>query len=81
MTNIMMINPLELLGLRQAFYISRCLTGGQCKEDLVLAFGGDGQLVDMWISFLRHNHWVEEGFTGWVLTAKGKTWKGKISVS
>ncbi|HEU4605112.1 MAG TPA: hypothetical protein VFS46_02620 [Nitrososphaera sp.] len=71
------IDPMRLAGLKQATYVMQCLIKGQSKEDITVALGNDEQLVNMWISFLRHNHWIDEGLNGWSITAKGRTWCGK----
>jgi hypothetical protein len=78
----MTINSHILVGLRQGAHISQCLTKGQTREDLVSYLEGDEQLVDMWISFLNNDHWIEwsQG-NGWSFTAKGKLWSDKLSLS
>ena len=68
------IEPVQLAGLKQAAYVMECLVIGQSKEDIVRRLEGDKQLVDMWISFLRHNHWIEETVKGWSITTKGAAW-------
>lgn len=75
---MMMTHPFKLAGLKQATYISQCLAKGQDRAEVILSFGGDEQLVDMWISFLKHNHWVVEGTDGrWSVTPKGKIWNSR----
>ena len=62
----------KLVGLHQATFILKSLVTGQNKEDIVFEFGGDAQLVDMWISFLKHNKWIERNRDGeWSVTEKG----------
>jgi hypothetical protein len=68
------IDPVRLVGLKQAAYVMQCLIKGQNKEEIVIALGGDDQLVSMWISFLLHNRWITEGGEGWSVTAKGTNW-------
>lgn len=71
------IDPIRLAGLKQAIYVMQRLTEGQSKEDISASLANDEQLVKMWILFLKHNHWIEEGLNGWSITAKGRTWCGK----
>jgi len=75
---ILQVNPTDLVGLKQAAYVSRCLVNGQSKEDIARAFGGDVQLVDMWTLFVKYNHWINSSQDGsWTFTAKGQQWIGK----
>ena len=79
MISILQVNPIQLVGLKQAAHVMRSLIKGQIKEEIVIEFGGDSQLVDMWILFLEHNRWMEKGANGrWSLAAKGQQWAGKI---
>jgi hypothetical protein len=66
-------DPTSLHGLNQAMFISDCLCKGMKEEDIIKLFHGDKQLVSMWVSFLKHNHWVEYQAheRKWALTAKG----------
>lgn len=66
--------PVRLSGLKQAVNIMDCITAGQTKDQIAIALGGDVQLVEMWLSFLQHNHWMIEGAGGWSVTAKGAMW-------
>ena len=69
----------KLVGLQQATFILKSLVTGQNKEEIVFNLGGDAQLVDMWISFLKHNNWIETNRDGqWSVTSKGSTWKKRI---
>jgi hypothetical protein len=70
-------DPVRLIGLRQATYLMDCLAKGQGKQEIIENWGGDEQLVDMWILFLEHNHWIEQGLNGWSITPKGKMWHAK----
>lgn len=69
-------NPIKLIGLAQAVYILKCFEAGRTEEQLVKEFGGDGQLIQMWINFMQHNHWMlrSESRSGWSATDKGKSW-------
>jgi hypothetical protein len=75
MTSI--IEPVRLGGLKQAVYVLDCLVKGHSEEQIAITLGNDKQLVQMWILFLKHNHWIEEGLNGWSVTAKGRTRCGK----
>jgi len=57
----------------------RCLESGQCKSEVIVEFEGDKQLVDMWMSFLLHNKWMEKTIDEWVVTEKGREWKSKYT--
>jgi hypothetical protein len=68
------VEPSNLRGLNQAMFIADCLCKGVNENQIVSLFHDDKQLVDMWISFLKHNHWVEYNLLkhNWALTAKGQ---------
>ena len=68
------INPVEIVGLKQAAYVMECLTKGQNGDEITRMLGGDEQLVDMWVSFLKHNQWMTETMQGWSMTVKGAMW-------
>ena len=72
-----MLDPVRLAGLKQATYVMQCLTKGQSWQEIAMSLGGDEQLVTMWISFLKHNHWITETKEGWFTTAKGIAWSSK----
>lgn len=77
-----MISPIHLpplRGLKQAIYVMECLIKGQTKEQIVRTLEGDEQLVTMWISFLRHNKWMEETSGIWSTTLKGAKWSNRMS--
>ena len=67
-------DPTALRGLMQAVYISERLCSGDSEEMVVARFGGDEQLVRMWISFLRHSRWAEYDLFSqrWTMTKKGE---------
>ena len=69
-----MLDPVRLVGLKQATYIMECLARGQSEQQIAGALAGDEQLLRMWISFLQHNHWMEAGLNGWSITTKGASW-------
>jgi hypothetical protein len=64
----------SLRGLRAAAFIAGSLAESKDKEWIVSQFDGDEQLVNMWISFVRHNRWVNKNGAkeAWSLTDKGK---------
>jgi len=68
------VNRTKLVGLQQAVYVSRCLIKGQRKKEIADEFQGDEQLVEMWMLFLKHNHWIDSSDGRWSLTAKGQAW-------
>jgi hypothetical protein len=65
----------KVSGLRQAIYIMRCLDNGEYFEQIVERFGGDEQLVKLWMSFLLHNKCIQNPLDHkWLITEKGKRW-------
>ena len=50
------------------------LEDGMHEGDIIEQFGGDEQLVQLWISFLLHNRWMEHPDGKWEATEKGKMW-------
>jgi len=72
MTSI--INPLKLSGLKQAAYVMECLVRKESEEQIAGALGGDGQLVELWKSFLKHNGWMMQTPRGYSVTSKGAIW-------
>lgn len=73
------IDPVQLVGLRQAMYIMGCLARGHSEEEIVRILGGDEQLFDMWKSFLKHNGWMTETMEVWTITAKGAMWNKQLT--
>jgi hypothetical protein len=73
-------DPSRLRGLGQAIYILEEICGGKERNALIRKFHGDKMLVDMWMNFLQHNHWIryDRYSKEWVLTEKGKLWIEKI---
>jgi len=63
-----------LRGLRAAAFIAGSLAESKDKKWIVSRFNGDEQLVNMWISFIHHNRWVNKAGSSeeWSLTDKGK---------
>jgi hypothetical protein len=67
-----LIDPGWLSGLKQASYVTQCLTEGQSREEIAVTLGGDMQLVAVWLSSLRHNHWMIVDDKGWALLPRGR---------
>lgn len=68
------VEPKKLSGLKQAMYILDCLHDGLSEGQIIASCDGDGQLVKIWIDFLKDNRWVikDDANKRWVLTDKGK---------
>lgn len=75
----MQINAIELVGLKQAAYVLHSLVEGQNKDDVVKKFEDDEQLVDMWMLFLKCNHWMVNSSGIWSVTSKGRMWTEKVT--
>jgi hypothetical protein len=65
--------------LTQAVYVLKSLEDGISEKEIMEQFGGDEQIVQIWISFLFHNGWVEHPDGRWQATIKGKEWIAKRS--
>jgi hypothetical protein len=50
--------PCLLRGLDAAVYILESLARGETIKEIASRFDGDDELVKMWVSFLKHNHWM-----------------------
>jgi hypothetical protein len=50
--------PCMLRGLDAAAYILESLARGETIPEIASRFNGDVELVKMWTSFLKHNHWM-----------------------
>ena len=48
---ISIVNPLLLVGLKQAVYVMGCLVRHDDENEIVRELSGDKQLFDMWKSF------------------------------
>jgi hypothetical protein len=77
------MQPWRLRGLKQAVFVSECLCRGETEDQITERFNGDKQLVDMWVSFARHNHWIEydTNKARWSKTLKGERQAYDISLS
>jgi hypothetical protein len=72
------IDPVRLVGLKQAAYVMGCLVRNDSEAQVILTLGGDAQLYHMWKSFLRHNQWMTETTHGYSITAKGSMWNKRV---
>jgi len=64
--------PCLLRGLDAAAFILESLTDGKTVHEIALKFNGDTELVRMWMSCLKHNHWMEvDRFGNIIVTEKG----------
>lgn len=77
------INPVNLRGLKQALYVLECLVQGKEREQIAMHFDGDLQLVELWSSFLIHNHWIEkaeddENNSRYLVTDNGRDWLHRV---
>jgi hypothetical protein len=68
------IVPADLKGLTQAIFVLKALQDGKSENEIVDLFKGDQQIVQIWTSFLAHNHWMEHPDGKWEVTPKGKEW-------
>jgi hypothetical protein len=76
-----MINPDQLVGLKQACFVMDSLVNRHSEERIAQMLGDDEQLTRMWILFLHHNNWVTETGGVWTITGKGLMWRGKVVVA
>jgi hypothetical protein len=74
-------DPSKLHGLMQAMYIAESLCTKESVDEIVDRFGGDVQLVDMWLSFLKHNHWLyyEKEKRCWLMTQRGEQYSRDLA--
>jgi hypothetical protein len=70
MIHKMVQNPYSLSPLRQASYILKCISEGRPRKEIVEQFGGDEQLVLIWINYLMERHYLN---TFSVVTNEGYT--------
>lgn len=68
-------------GLKKAMYVMKCLDRGQTIKQIVDGSDGDGELVDVWISFLMQYDWIEQKNESdeWSVTSKGREWYEKFT--
>lgn len=53
---------------------------GMTDSDIIDLFKGDKQLVEIWKSFMIHNHWMEKPDGKWIVTTKGEDWIEKYKL-
>ena len=60
-------------------YILERLTGSHTEQMVIAKFGGDEQLVMIWIEFLQETRWMIKDSTHnrWMATDTGKLWINK----
>jgi hypothetical protein len=79
--DLVRIDPSKLRGLMQAVYVAKSLCSNESVDEIVTRFGGDNQLVDMWLSFLKHNHWLN--YDGekrrWLMSPRGKQYSQDLA--
>jgi hypothetical protein len=67
--------PCLLGGLDAAAYILESMTRGETIPEITSRFNGDVELVKMWVSFLKHNHWMQvDKFGNVVATEKASAY-------
>ena len=83
-------NSHHVTGLTGAACILKCLSKGYSKNQIIHEkFEGDGQLVSVWIEFLKDKNWVVEkevkekekddvDDTNLKVTKKGKMWMNRF---
>lgn len=71
----------QLRGFHQAIFVLEQLCKRRSRDEVVEDLKGDKQLVDLWMNFLIHNHWItlDTPSKEWVLTEKGKRWIDQIN--
>lgn len=75
------LNPKKLSPLESAAYVLECIHEGKRKEEIVQRFDDDGQLVSLWLTFLKANDWLEEDHDSnsqLVVSEEGKRWIEKF---
>ena len=79
MTSI--IKPAPLYGLKQAAFVMECLVRNYDRNEIVKLLGGDVQLYQMWVLFLRYNNWITKTEQGWSMTPKGAGMNRQVTVA
>jgi DNA-binding IclR family transcriptional regulator len=74
------VRPRALRGLDQALFILEHLCEGELEDKIVQEFEGDKQLVQLWLNFLKHNHWVKYDIAEcqWTMTERSKEWAAGV---
>lgn len=59
MTDKKIRNPARSISaLKQAFYILNCMADRRTRKEIVEEFGGDDQLVSIWINYLEERNYL-----------------------
>ena len=72
----------KLIGLKQATYVLEQVALGKFPPQVVDAFEGDSQLVEISTGFLTNIGWIERDkicLKGYIVTEKGNTWLAKLA--
>jgi len=56
------------------------LANGDSQEAIASRFPEDGELVGLWVAFLRNNQWAEKVDGKYSITQKGKAWIDKYGL-
>lgn len=67
------VEPWRLKGFDQARYVLESLVKGETFGAISRKFNGDEQLVQMWILFLRHNHFMTTNEKGSIVATEKAT--------
>ena len=70
-------DPSKFTGLQLPAYILKCLAKGDSQKEIASRFPEDGELVALWVSFLRNNQWAQKLDGKFSITAKGQAWIDK----
>ncbi len=69
--------------LKSSIVLMRAINKNASRESIIIAFNDDVQLVEMLLSYLLHNHCIEQNRdskSGWLVTGKGKGWISEYRV-
>lgn len=66
--------PANYTGLMLPAYILTRLAKGHSEQAIASSFPEDGELVSLWVAFLRSSHWMEKPDGKYIITEKGKKW-------
>jgi predicted transcriptional regulator len=68
--------------LQSSIILMRAIQEKKSRASINTIFNGDIQLVNMLLSYLRHNHCIEidsNSKSEWAVTSKGKGWISRYS--
>jgi hypothetical protein len=72
--------PVNYTGLMLPAYILTRLSRGDSERQIAAMFPEDGELVSLWVAFLRSSHWMEKPDGKWIITEKGRKWIEKYGL-